>query len=77
MTCFQNVVTEHPPLDCTEDNMYLCFCVSPSLQSYFVDCAYSDCGSGAEEAIQFGVGLCSGKYLMFELFLPSSNPSMV
>jgi hypothetical protein len=74
VTCFQNVVTEHPPLDCTEDNMYLCFCVSPSLQNYFVDCAYADCGSGAEEAISFGVGLCSGKLRMFEYLFPSSNP---
>lgn len=63
ITCFQNVVTEHPPLDCTEDNMYLCFCKSQSLQNYFIDCAYDDCASEAQAAVDFGVNLCSGMYL--------------
>ena len=43
--------------------MYLCFCKMPSLQNYFLECVYSDCGSDAdaEEAVQFGVDTCAGK----------------
>ena len=40
--------------------MYLCFCKSTELQNYFIDCAYSDCGADAEEAVGFGVNLCAG-----------------
>ncbi|POR34790.1 Uncharacterized protein TPAR_05001 [Tolypocladium paradoxum] len=60
VNCFQSVVTEHPPLSCKEDNMYLCFCKGKDLQNYFTECAYSKCGSGANEAVAFGVGLCKG-----------------
>ncbi|RBQ90868.1 hypothetical protein VDGD_05641 [Verticillium dahliae] len=59
ITCFQNVVTEFPPLDCTEANMYLCFCKSTSLQGHFLDCVYDDCAAEAESAVAFGVNLCS------------------
>lgn len=71
INCFQDVVTEHPPTDCTEPDMYHCFCKMPDLQRYFVDCAYSDCPSTSEgaEAIGFGVDLCDGK-----LPLHSSHP---
>ncbi|KAK7402712.1 hypothetical protein QQX98_011534 [Neonectria punicea] len=60
--CFQGVITEHPPMDCKLDTMYLCFCAMPSLQGYFVECARSDCKSSADakEAISFGVDLCDG-----------------
>lgn len=57
--CFQSVITEHPPLDCTQPNMYLCFCTIPSLQNYFIDCAYDSCAADSEAAINFGVNLCS------------------
>ncbi|RSL68703.1 hypothetical protein CEP54_002651 [Fusarium duplospermum] len=58
--CFTNVITEHPPLDCTLPDMYYCFCDMSSLQNYFVQCARSDCPSpdAAANAIEFGVGLC-------------------
>ncbi|KAM0323337.1 hypothetical protein ACHAQA_008929 [Verticillium albo-atrum] len=58
ITCFQNVVTEFPPLDCTEANMYLCFCKSTSLQGHFLDCVYEDCAADADNAVAFGVNLC-------------------
>ncbi|KAM0273556.1 hypothetical protein ACHAQH_008282 [Verticillium albo-atrum] len=58
ITCFQNVVTEFPPLDCTEENMYLCFCKSTSLQGHFLDCVYDDCSAEADAAVSFGVNLC-------------------
>lgn len=61
VNCFQSVITEHPPLDCTEGNMYLCFCKSTSLQGYFVDCAYEECTTDAEDTVAFGVNLCSGR----------------
>ncbi|KAH6679987.1 hypothetical protein F5X68DRAFT_33489 [Plectosphaerella plurivora] len=57
--CFQKVITEHPPLTCTEENMYLCFCKAQDLQNYFVDCAYDSCSSEVDAVVQFGVGLCS------------------
>ncbi|KAM5356644.1 hypothetical protein ACJ41O_003290 [Fusarium nematophilum] len=56
--CFQGVITDHPPMDCKEANMYLCFCKMPSLQWYYVECAKSDCGTNSEEAISFGTNLC-------------------
>jgi hypothetical protein len=61
VNCFQSVITEHPPLDCTEETMYLCFCKSTSLQGYFIDCAYDECANEAEDTVAFGVNLCSGK----------------
>lgn len=75
ITCFQDVITEHPPLDCTEANMYLCFCKMPSLQNYFLECVYSDCGSTAdsEEAVQFGVDTCAG--LGVTITVPSGPPT--
>lgn len=62
INCFQDVVTEHPPLDCTEPDMYHCFCKMTDLQQYFVECAYSDCPSTADgaDAVGFGVELCAG-----------------
>ncbi|KEZ44699.1 hypothetical protein SAPIO_CDS2781 [Scedosporium apiospermum] len=63
INCFTNVITEHPPLDCTEPDMYHCFCKMPSLQQYFLECSYSSgtCATEAEgaEAVAFGVDLCS------------------
>ncbi|RSL39046.1 hypothetical protein CEP53_014359, partial [Fusarium sp. AF-6] len=58
--CFTEVITEHPPLDCTLPDMYYCFCDMSSLQNYFIQCARSDCPSAdaAANAIEFGVGLC-------------------
>ncbi|KAJ4317290.1 hypothetical protein N0V84_007426 [Fusarium piperis] len=58
--CFTEVITEHPPLDCTLPDMYYCFCAMPSLQNYFIQCARSDCPdqSATNNAIQFGVDLC-------------------
>ena len=53
-------MTEHPPLECKEANMYLCFCKGQDLQNYFAECAYSKCESEAEGAINFGVSLCKG-----------------
>lgn len=41
--------------------MYLCFCKGEDLQGYFIDCIYDDCASEADDAIAFGVDLCSGK----------------
>lgn len=71
ISCFQKVVTEHPPLDCKEKDMYHCFCKMPSLQNYFYQCATGggcpDAASG-QEAIGFGVNLCS------ELGLPITPP---
>lgn len=68
VNCFQSVIAEHPPLTCTEDSMYLCFCKSTSLQGYFIDCAYNECSSEAEAAVAFGVNICSGK--SFCIILP-------
>jgi hypothetical protein len=59
VNCFQSVIAEHPPLSCTEESMYLCFCKSTSLQGYFIDCAYDECASEAEAAVAFGVNICS------------------
>lgn len=63
INCFTNVITEHPPLDCTEPDMYHCFCKIPSLQQYFLECSYggTQCTSDSEaaEAVAFGVDLCS------------------
>lgn len=42
--------------------MYLCFCKAEDLQGYFLDCVYSECGADAEEAVDFGVDLCQGKF---------------
>ncbi|KAI8725701.1 CFEM domain-containing protein [Fusarium sp. LHS14.1] len=58
--CFTNVITEHPPLDCTLPDMYYCFCDMSSLQNYFIQCARSDCPdeATANNAIAFGVDLC-------------------
>lgn len=71
ITCFQKVITEHPPLDCTEPDMYHCFCKRTDLQNYFYECSTGggcpDAASG-QEAIQFGVDLCS------ELGLPINVP---
>jgi hypothetical protein len=63
VNCFQSVIAEHPPLSCTEESMYLCFCKSTSLQGYFIDCAYNECASEAEAAVAFGVNICSGTSL--------------
>ncbi|KAG8421391.1 hypothetical protein J3459_007544 [Metarhizium acridum] len=38
--------------------MYLCFCKGKDLQNYFAECAYSKCGNNAQDAVNFGVGLC-------------------
>ncbi|CAH0005466.1 unnamed protein product [Clonostachys byssicola] len=59
VSCFQKVITEHPPLSCTEANMYLCFCKDTSLQNYFIDCAKSSCGNNYQTAIEFGYSLCN------------------
>ncbi|KAI8669769.1 CFEM domain-containing protein [Fusarium keratoplasticum] len=58
--CFTNVITEHPPLECTLPDMYYCFCDMPSMQNYFIQCARSDCPdeATANNAIAFGVDLC-------------------
>ncbi|KAJ4212310.1 hypothetical protein NW759_011698 [Fusarium solani] len=58
--CFTNVITEHPPLDCTLPDMYYCFCDMSSMQNYFIQCARSDCPdeATANNAIAFGVDLC-------------------
>ncbi|KAK1764180.1 hypothetical protein QBC33DRAFT_596104 [Phialemonium atrogriseum] len=68
ITCFQDVITDHPPLSCTEANMYLCFCKAEDLQGYFLDCVYSECGADADEAVDFGVDLCQ------ELGVPITVP---
>lgn len=73
VNCFQSVIAEHPPLDCTEDSMYLCFCKSKSLQGYFIECAYDDCSSEADAAVAFGVNLCSGKA---RLYPPLQTPTL-
>ncbi|KAM0420983.1 hypothetical protein ACHAPT_011226 [Fusarium lateritium] len=57
--CFQGVITDHPPLDCKEENMYLCFCKGADLQNWFAECIYKDCDDKAEEAVAFGVNLCA------------------
>ncbi|CAG9954052.1 unnamed protein product [Clonostachys rosea f. rosea IK726] len=59
VSCFQKVITEHPPLSCTEANMYLCFCKDTSLQNYFIDCAKSSCGNNYQTAVEFGYSLCN------------------
>ncbi|VUC23798.1 unnamed protein product [Clonostachys rosea] len=59
VSCFQQVITDHPPLSCTEANMYLCFCKDTSLQNYFIDCAKSSCGNNYQTAIEFGYSLCN------------------
>lgn len=74
--CFQDVISEHPPLDCTEANMYLCFCKDQELQDYFLDCVWGDgCADEEEqEAVNFGVKLCSGK--RFNSSYSSINPNI-
>ncbi|KAF4977308.1 hypothetical protein FZEAL_6131 [Fusarium zealandicum] len=59
INCFQNFITDHPPLDCTEANMYLCFCNSSSLQGFFASCIWDGCDDMADDAIAFGVNLCA------------------
>ncbi|WAO95934.1 CFEM domain-containing protein [Fusarium falciforme] len=59
INCFQGVITDHPPLDCTEENMYLCFCKRSNLQNWFAECIWDECGSQSEAAIAFGVNLCA------------------
>ncbi|KAL2673665.1 hypothetical protein Neosp_012108 [[Neocosmospora] mangrovei] len=59
INCFQSVITEHPPLDCTEENMYLCFCKRSNLQNWFAECIWDECDSQADAAISFGVDLCA------------------
>ena len=63
INCFQGVITDHPPLDCTEENMYLCFCKRSNLQNWFAECIWDECGSQSEAAIAFGVNLCAGEYI--------------
>ncbi|CAH0056209.1 unnamed protein product [Clonostachys solani] len=58
INCFTTVYNQHPPTTCTLPSMYDCFCASPELQGYFVQCARSTCGTKADAAIQFGVDLC-------------------
>lgn len=67
-------MAEHPPLDCTEPDMYHCFCKAPDLQRYFVECAYSDCPLTAEsvEAVGFGVDLCAGMSRLYALHLSAN-----
>ncbi|GJN67698.1 hypothetical protein PLIIFM63780_005143 [Purpureocillium lilacinum] len=72
VNCFTSVVTEHPPLECKEANMYLCFCKGQDLQNYFAECAYSKCESEAEGAINFGVSLCKD---MGIVIAPPKRPS--
>ncbi|UNI19320.1 hypothetical protein JDV02_005511 [Purpureocillium takamizusanense] len=72
VNCFQSVTTEHPPLDCKEANMYLCFCKGKDLQNFFAQCAYSKCASDAENAINFGVSLCKD---MGVPIVPPARPS--
>ncbi|KAF7562825.1 hypothetical protein G7046_g1324 [Stylonectria norvegica] len=76
--CFQGVITDHPPLECKEADMYHCFCkdpFGPPLQEYYLECARSDCGSStdAQNAIQFGVDLCSE--LGFPITIPIDQPT--
>ncbi|CAM1502661.1 Fc.00g074370.m01.CDS01 [Cosmosporella sp. VM-42] len=76
--CFQAVITDHPPLECQEADMYHCFCkdpFGPDLQRYYLECARSDCGSptDANDAIQFGVDLCSE--LGFPITIPIDEPT--
>ncbi|KAJ4315431.1 hypothetical protein N0V84_008378 [Fusarium piperis] len=59
INCFQSVITDHPPLDCTEENMYLCFCKRSNLQNWFAECIWDGCGSQSDAAIAFGVNLCA------------------
>lgn len=59
INCFQSVITEHPPLDCTEENMYLCFCKRSNLQNWFAECIWDECDNQADAAISFGVDLCA------------------
>ncbi|KAM5359158.1 hypothetical protein ACJZ2D_014697 [Fusarium nematophilum] len=59
INCFQGVITDHPPLDCKEENMYLCFCKAQDLQNYFLECVWDTCGDKADDAISFGVNLCA------------------
>ncbi|RSL88890.1 hypothetical protein CEP51_001490 [Fusarium floridanum] len=59
INCFQSVITDHPPLDCTEENMYLCFCKRSNLQNWFAECIWDECGSQSDAAIAFGVNLCA------------------
>ncbi|PKS07415.1 hypothetical protein jhhlp_006018 [Lomentospora prolificans] len=74
INCFQNAVTDYPPLDCTEANMYLCFCKSTFLALTFKDCTYTDCESAADtvEAIEFGLDLC--EQLGAPLDIPTGPP---
>ncbi|RMJ19919.1 hypothetical protein CDV36_000315 [Fusarium kuroshium] len=55
--CFQDVIYAHPPMACKESTMYLCFCKTPSLQWYFVECGKEKC-EDSEGAISFGLNLC-------------------
>lgn len=59
--------------------MYDCFCASPELQGYFIQCARSTCGSNADAAIQFGVDLCKGKAQLryFHIALLTYNASKI
>lgn len=56
--------------------MYYCFCDMPSLQGYFIECARSDCADDqtAENAIQFGVDLCSE--LGYTITVPQPEPTV-
>lgn len=58
VTCFQRVIAEHPPLDCTEENMYLCFCKDSALQNWYLECAQSECPDSVQGVINFGVTTC-------------------
>ncbi|KAH6664760.1 hypothetical protein F5X68DRAFT_265818 [Plectosphaerella plurivora] len=60
LTCFSDVITEYPPLSCTEANMFLCFCKSPFLAVTFHECVCEKCATPAlaEEAIAFGLDTC-------------------
>ncbi|CAH0058888.1 unnamed protein product [Clonostachys solani] len=73
VSCFQQVITDHPPLSCTEANMYLCFCKDTGLQNYFIECAKSSCGTNYQTAIEFGYSLCSDLGAPINTAQPSSS----
>lgn len=55
-------MTTYPPLTCTEENMFLCFCKSTFLALSYRDCACANCtAADAPEAIQYGLDVCGGK----------------
>ncbi|KAK1764181.1 hypothetical protein QBC33DRAFT_562229 [Phialemonium atrogriseum] len=74
LDCFDYLMTTYPPLTCTEENMFLCFCKSTFLALSYRDCACANCtAADAPEAIQYGLDVC-GAYNAPINWLPTTCP---